>query len=133
MVKNLIRYEQQSIVDMNIKAIETKYGLIYGRDALIVSGTELKLYPFNFLVKASLSLSSCKTGIKDAPDVRIEFLFSNIEMMSVYKIDDYPYDGNLQSSFDLIETEREDDLQRVVLCTYDHVFDIIGKCEINYL
>lgn len=132
MVKNLIRYEQQSIVDMKIKAIETKYGLIYGRDALIVSGTELKLYPFNFLVKASLSLSSFKPGIKDAPDVRIEFLFSNIEMMSVYKIDDYPYDGNLQSSFDLIETEREDDLQRVVLCTYDHVFDIIGKCEINY-
>lgn len=67
------------------------------------------------------------------PDVRIEFLFSNIEMMSVYKIDDYPYDGNLQSSFDLIETEREDDLQRVVLCTCDHVFDIIGKCEVNYL
>lgn len=133
MIKNLIRYAQQSIVDMNIKAIETKYGLIYGRDALIVSGTELKLYPFNFLVKASLSLSSCKPGIKDAPDVRIEFLFSNIEMMSVYKIDDYPYDGNLQSSFDLIETEREDELQRVVLCTYDHVFDIIGKCEINYL
>jgi hypothetical protein len=54
-------------------------------------------------------------------------------MMSVYKIDDYPYDGNLQSSFDLIETEREDDLQRVVLCTCDHVFDIIGKCEVNYL
>ncbi|MGX5025455.1 hypothetical protein ACWKYF_00725 [Enterobacter asburiae] len=118
---------------MNIKAIETKYGLIYGRDALIVSSTELKLYPFNFLVKASLSLSSCKPSIKDAPDVSIEFSFSDIEMMSVYKIDDYPYDGNLQSSFDLIETEREDDLQRLVLSTYDHVFDIIGKCEVNYL
>ncbi len=127
------QYAREDVVDMNIKAIETKYGLIYGRDALIVSSTELKLYPFNFLVKASLSLSSCKPSIKDAPDVRIEFSFSNIEMMSVYKIDDYPYDGNLQSSFDLIETEREDDLQRLVLSTYDHVFDIIGKCEVNYL
>lgn len=127
------QYAREDVVDMNIKAIETKYGLIYGRDALIVSSTELKLYPFNFLVKASLSLSSCKSSIKDAPDVRIEFSFSNIEMMSVYKIDDYPYDGNLQSSFDLIETEREDDLQRLVLSTYDHVFDIIGKCEVNYL
>ncbi|HFV9237828.1 MULTISPECIES: hypothetical protein [Enterobacter] len=58
---------------MNVKALEIKYGLIYDRDALIVSGTELKLYPFNFLVKASLSLSSCKPSIKDAPDVRIEF------------------------------------------------------------
>ena len=106
--------------------------MIYGRDALIVSSTELKLYLFNFLVKASLSLSFCKPSIKDAPDVRIEFLFSNIEMMSVYKIDDYPYDVNLQSSFDLIETEREVDLQRVVLSTYDHAFDIIGKCEVNY-
>ena len=127
------QYAREDVVDMNIKAIETKYGLIYGRDALIVSSTELKLYPFNFLVKASLSLSSCKPSIKDAPDVRIEFSFSNIEVMSVYKIDDYPYDGNLQSSFDLIETEREDDLQRLVLSTYDHVFDIIGKCEVNYL
>lgn len=127
------QYAREDVVDMNIKAIETKYGLIYGRDALIVSSTELKLYPFNFLVKASLSLSSCKPSIKDAPDVLIEFSFSNIEMMSVYKIDDYPYDGNLQSSFDLIETEREDDLQRLVLSTYDHVFDIIGKCEVNYL
>lgn len=127
------QYAREDVVDMNIKAIETKYGLIYGRDALIVSSTELKLYPFSFLVKASLSLSSCKPSIKDAPDVRIEFSFSNIEMMSVYKIDDYPYDGNLQSSFDLIETEREDDLQRLVLSTYDHVFDIIGKCEVNYL
>lgn len=54
-------------------------------------------------------------------------------MMSVYKIGDYPYDGNLQSSFDLIQTEREDDLQRLVLSTYDRVFDIIGKCEVNYL
>lgn len=127
------QYAREDVVDMNIKAIETKYGLIYSRDALIVSSTELKLYPFNFLVKASLSLSSCKPNIKDTPDVRIEFSFSNIEMMSVYKIDDYPYGGNLQSSFDLIETEREDDLQRLVLSTYDHVFDIIGKCEVNYL
>ena len=83
--------------------------------------------------KASLSLSSCKPSVKDAPDVHIKFLYSNIEMMSVYKIDNYPYDGVLQSSFDLIETEREDDLQRLVLSTYDHVFNIIGKCELNYL
>ncbi|MEP9307185.1 hypothetical protein ABKU01_03020 [Enterobacter cloacae] len=87
---------------MNIKSIETKYDMIYGRDALIVSSTELKLYLFIFLVNASLSLSFCKPSIKDAPDVRIEFLFSNVEMKPVYKIDDYPYDGNLKSSFDLI-------------------------------
>lgn len=45
---------------MNVKALETKYGMIYGRDALIISGTELKLYPFNFLVKASLSLPAIR-------------------------------------------------------------------------
>lgn len=115
---------------MNVKALETKYGMIYGRDALIISSTELKLYPFNFLVKASLSLSSCKPSVKDAPDVHVEFLFSNIEMMSVYKIDDYPYDGNLQSSFDLIETERDDDLQRIVLSTYDHVSILLGNVSL---
>ncbi|MFJ2974296.1 hypothetical protein ACIPDS_06430 [Kluyvera sp. NPDC087067] len=117
---------------MNVTAIETKYGLIYGRDALILSGTELILYPFNFLIKASLSLSSCKPIITDAPDVNIGFLFSNIKKMSIYKADDSPYEKYSLSSFDLIENTDEDELQHIVLSTYDHVFDIVGKCEIKY-
>lgn len=35
---------------METKEIQTKYGVIYGRDALVLSGTELKLYPFGFII-----------------------------------------------------------------------------------
>lgn len=45
---------------MNVKARETKYGMIYGRDALIISSAELKFYPFSILVKASLGLSATR-------------------------------------------------------------------------
>lgn len=49
---------------MIVKALETKYGKIYGRDAMILTGTELNLYPFNFTIKVSLSLSACKLILK---------------------------------------------------------------------
>ena len=117
---------------MKVKAIETKYGLIYGRDALILSGTELGLYPFNFVIKASLSLSSCKPGVADVPEVNVEFLFSDVERLTIYKVDDYPYEKHSLSSFDLIESDGGDKHQHIVLSTYDHVFDIIGKYEIKY-
>lgn len=64
---------------MIVKALETKYGKIYGRDAMILTGTELNLYPFNFTIKVSLSLSACKPAIKDACDVTLVFFISNIE------------------------------------------------------
>ncbi|EEH2569842.1 hypothetical protein GYD59_004703 [Salmonella enterica] len=117
---------------MNVKAIETKYGLIYGRNALILSGTELRLYPFNFVVKASLSLSACKPIIANAQDVNIEISFSNIEQLSIYKVDNYPFEKYTQSSFDLVEDIKKDGVQHIILSTYDHVFDIIGRYEISY-
>lgn len=120
------------MANMNVKAIETKYGLIYGRDALVLSGTELILYPFKFVIKASLSLRSCKPMITDAPDVNVEFLFSDIKSMSVYKADDYPYEKHSLSSFDLIDGIDGDGLQHIVLSTYDHVFDVIGKYDIKW-
>lgn len=49
---------------MIVKALETKYGKIYSRDAMILTGTELNLYPFNFTIKVSLSLSACKPILK---------------------------------------------------------------------
>ena len=71
---------------MIVKALETKYCQIYGRDALILTGTELNLYPFNFTIKASLSLSACKPAIKDAYDVSLEVFISKIEKLSIYKV-----------------------------------------------
>ena len=120
------------MAEMDVKAIETKYGLIYGRDALILSGTELGFYPFSFVVRGVLSLASCKPGITDVPDVNVEFLFGDIERMSIYKVDDNPYEKYSMSSFDLIGGKDGDELKHIVLSTYEHVFDIIGKYEVKY-
>ncbi|ANM77836.1 hypothetical protein A4U88_3938 [Serratia marcescens] len=35
--------------------------------------------------------------------MKIEFFFSEIERMSIYKVDDYPYERYSESSFDLLE------------------------------
>ncbi|MGE2766755.1 hypothetical protein ACQHMR_21605 [Escherichia coli] len=117
---------------MIVKALETKYGQIYGRDALILTGTELNLYPFNFTIKASLSLSACKPAIKDAHDVSLEIFISKIEKLSIYKVDDYPLEQYTTSSFDLVEDIQRDGVQHIIISTYDHVFDIIGIYEIKY-
>lgn len=71
---------------MIVKALETKYGQIYGRDALILTGTELNLYPFNFTIKASLSLSACKPAIKDAYDVSLEVLLAKLKSYLYIKL-----------------------------------------------
>lgn len=117
---------------MNMSAVETKYGIIYGRDALILLNTELKLHPFELIIKSSLSLAACKPIIRHEEDVSIIFLFSNIESLTIYKVDDYPYEKYTSSSFDEVEGEYENDNRRLVLSTYDHVFDVVGKCKVIY-
>ncbi|GMB64629.1 hypothetical protein [Pectobacterium parmentieri] len=122
----------QRLVNMNMREIETKYGVIYGRNALILSNTALNLHPFEFIVTSSLSLMACKPSIKNKKDVLIKFSFTDIENLSIYKTDDYPYEKYTASSFDEVEGEYKRDNKRIVLSTYDHVFDIIGKCEVIY-
>ena len=117
---------------MNVKPIETKYGLIIGRDALIISETELSLYPLNFVIKTSLSLSCCEPSLIGAFDVNVNFLFSNIKKLTIYSFDDYPYEKKSKSCFDLIDDTKEDKIQHIILSTYDHIFDIIGNYEIKY-
>lgn len=117
---------------MNVKPIETKYGLIIGRDALIISETELSLYPLNFVIKTSLSLSCCEPALIDTSDVNVDFLFSNIKKLTIYNLDDYPYENNSKSCFDLIENTNEGEPLHIILSTYDHIFDIIGNFEIKY-
>ncbi|WP_241640799.1 hypothetical protein [Rosenbergiella epipactidis] len=117
---------------METKEIQTKYGVIYGRDALVLSGTELKLYPFGFSINTSLSLSACKPEILNVPDVKVKFIFSDIEMLSIYKIDEYPYEKFSKSSFDYVDEAHEGGKQHIILSTYDHVFDIIGRYEVEY-
>ena len=118
---------------MIVKALETKYGKIYGRDAMILTGTELNLYPFNFTIKVSLSLSACKPAIKDACDVTLVFFISNIDKLSIYKLDDYPFEKYTKSSFDLVEDIQRDGAHHIIISTYDHAFNIIGNTKLDIL
>ncbi|ALD46940.1 hypothetical protein SL267_22260 [Serratia marcescens] len=116
---------------MKVQAIKTKYGIIQGRDALIISEHEVSLSPFTFKIKALLSSSACELEVLNEADVKIEFFFSDIERMSIYKVDDYPYEKYSESSFDLLE-EYSSGKARVALSTYDHVFDVTGSFKILY-
>ena len=118
---------------MIVKALETKYGKIYGRDAMNLTGTELNLYPFNFTIKVSLSLSACKPAIKDACDVTLVFFISNIDKLSIYKLDDYPFEKYTKSSFDLVEDIQRDGVHHIIISTYDHAFNIIGNTKLDIL
>lgn len=115
---------------MKMKEIETKHGVIYGRNALILSNTKLNFYPLGLTIKASLS--ACKPEVMNVPDVNVQFSFNDIENLSIYKVDDYPYEKHTKSSFDEVEGVYKNDRKRIVLSTYDHVFDVIGKCEVIY-
>lgn len=115
-----------------MKSIETKYGVIYGRNALILLSTGLNLHPFTLNIKASLSLSACKPEVINVPDETITFIFEKIEHLSIYKLDDYPNEKYTNSSFDEIEGEYKNNKKRFALTTYDHVFDVIGHCKVIY-
>ncbi|MBL5827503.1 hypothetical protein [Serratia fonticola] len=117
---------------MEMKEIETKHGVIFGRNALILSSTNLNFHPFNLDIKASLSLSACRPAVMNVPNVKIQFLFDDIESLSIYKVDDYPYEKYTESSFDEVGGTYKNGRKRIVLSTYDHVFDVIGKCEVIY-
>lgn len=62
----------------------------------------------------------------------MKFLFTDIESLSIYKVDDYPYEKYTSSSFDEVDGEYKRNNKRIVSSTYDHVFDIVGKCDLIY-
>jgi len=53
--------------------------------------------------------------------------------MTIYKVDEFPNEKHSISSFDLVGEECEKKYQNVILSTYDHLFDILGKYEVKYL
>jgi hypothetical protein len=117
---------------MNLKEIQTKYGIIFTRNALMLSEVKLKCYPFTLVVDTSLSLAGCKPEVLNVPEVKVTFIFSDIDSLFIYKIDEYPYEKYSKSSFDLVDEVHKKGRQRIVLSTYDHIFDVIGRYEIQY-
>jgi hypothetical protein len=117
---------------MNTEEIKTKYGIIYARSALMLSDVKLECIPFTLVVDTSLALSCCKPKISNVPEVKVTFTFSDIYSLFIYRMDEYPYEQYLKSSFDLVDEVHKKGRQRIVLSTYDHIFDVIGRYEIKY-
>ncbi|KHS77162.1 hypothetical protein [Pectobacterium brasiliense] len=120
------------MTDLKFKELDTKYGRIFSRDTLVIRDYSIQLTPMTVNIKTSLSLSGCIPSVKDAPDACVEFYFSDVENVSIYKLDDFPYEKYTLSSFDEIEGKYKENRKRVILSTYDHVFDIIGNLELKY-
>lgn len=117
---------------MKMKAIETKYGIIHGRNALILSGSELNFKPLKLTINASLSLSACRPEVLNKPDIGITFKFNDIENLSIYRVDDYPNEKYTESSFDEVFGTYKKNRKRIILSTYDYIFDVTGHYEIVY-
>lgn len=113
-------------------AIETVHGVLYGRDALIVTSNVMTLAPFEFLVRASLARSCCIPRISGQPDIGVEFRFRDISSLMVFRLDDYPFERFSSSSFDEVANDDPSAAKTYVLSTYDHVFQVTGLCDITF-
>ncbi|KAF0866036.1 hypothetical protein Q7O56_30050 [Pseudomonas protegens] len=118
--------------ELKTEAIKTIYGIIYSRDALIITDIVMSPTPLEITIKTSLSLSCCIPRIAERTDIRAEFKFYEITSISIYRIDDYPYEKYSSSSFDEVSDECASGVKTYILSTYDHVFYVIGKCNVTF-
>ena len=112
---------------MNTVPVNTLYGIIYGRNALILKEHSVAFSPLSLMITCSLSRSAGILEILDVPDVEVVFDFTDVRRICLYKVDDFPYEKYTSSTFDKVEDGEIDD--RYILSTYDYVFDIAGKLE----
>ncbi|AYH04271.1 hypothetical protein [Pectobacterium parmentieri] len=118
------------MLTVNNQAIETIYGEIHGRDALILKNVMLNMYPMEIEVITSLDLSFCQPNKGLSEEVLACFKFKNIKLLNITMIDESKYQLVKKSCFDKILDEEKD--EHYILSTYDHVFDVVGQCEVSY-
>ncbi|AKG69182.1 Uncharacterised protein [Serratia fonticola] len=114
---------------MENRAIKTQYGTIHGRDALILKNVKLDMYPMSIEVNALLDLSFCQPPTESNIEALVCFKFKNIKSLKITMIDESDYQLIKKSCFDLIVSGGNNNY---ILSTYDHVFDVIGQCEVVY-
>lgn len=118
------------MLTVNNQAIETIYGEIHGRDALILKNVILDMYPMEIEVITSLDLSFCQPSKDLSEEALVCFKFKNIKSLTITMIDESKYQLAKKSCFDKVLDKEKDD--HYILSTYDHVFDVIGQCEVSY-
>ncbi|MFQ0999154.1 hypothetical protein [Gilliamella sp. BG6] len=116
--------------EVNNQAIETIYGEIYGRDALILKDIIFDMFPLELKVVASLWLPHCQPSRGLEGEALICFKFKNIKSLTITMIEESKYQLVQKSCFDKVFDKEQD--EHYVLSTYDHIFDVIGQCEVSY-
>lgn len=119
------------MTQLRLRAVQTRHGVIYGRNALILESSDLRMAPLKLTLTTSLSLANCRPPFRGRPDVRVIFAFSAIRRLVIHPLDDYPDESSSQSSFDEYVDEEGRAIGRFVLSTYDHVFDVQGRCDLT--
>ncbi|OCG39332.1 hypothetical protein A9G28_09735 [Gilliamella sp. Fer1-1] len=118
------------MLKVNNQAIKTLYGEVYGRDAFILKNVILDMYPLELEVVTSLDLSFCQLNNGLSGEVLVYFKFKDIKSLTITMIDESKYQLVKKSCFDKVfDTECD---EHYILSTYDHVFDVIGQCEVCY-
>ena len=119
---------------MKITAIQTKYGVIYGREALQIQDLKLSVYPMTLEVSTKLSSSFCRPKIvtKGEDEIDLLFRFTSIQALEVYLYEEFSYEKDIQSAFSKTRVSDSNEFEKYVLCTYDHVFVVTGNYEIIY-
>jgi len=111
------------------EAVETKYGIIEGRDALIIEGYTFELMPLCLSIRTSLDLQLCVPEHHKREYRDISFTFSNITKISIHMRDEYP-DLFVESCF--VKVKNIENADEYILETYDHIFWIRGNVSLVY-
>jgi hypothetical protein len=128
--KKWISKDKSKVLTINNQAIKTLYGEVYGRDAFILKNVILDMYPLELEVVTSLDLSFCQLNNGLSGEVLVYFKFKDIKSLTITMIDESKYQLVKKSCFDKVfDTECD---EHYILSTYDHVFDVIGQCEVCY-
>ena len=118
---------------MKTTAIQTKYGVIYGREALQINDIKLGVYPMSLEVYTRLQLSFCRPKPEgDEPEVDLIFRFTSIQALEIYVYEEFAYEKDIKAAFSKTRVSDSNEFEKYVLCTYDHVFVVTGDYEIIY-
>lgn len=128
------------------KPIETKAGIISGRDAIFLDEIRVSLYPNTIELSGELNSTLCSKLKDENAFIKYQLIFEGVLAFSKIELDFKEREG--ASSFDEVENSewlnsmRENDHSRKVqpdhkhyhLRTYDDVFDIVcGAFEMTLL
>ena len=121
---------------MKIEPINTKVGVIKGRDGIYLHKMEYNGSEIIFYGELVENLFNNFGG----KDLKYKLTFRNIVFYKCYELDIYPMENLLQSSFDLIKDSEllkklksrdsqnkiQDNHKHYIFGTYDDIFEIIA-------